>query len=74
MNAPLWTDIHVEKELHFKNYNRSQRVRFTVYVDFESILSLIKGPYPDPKQTYSMQNQKHLYRIIHTLLRIVKMC
>ena len=45
--------------LKFKNYNRSMRVPFIVYADFESFIKPIDTCEPNPKNSYTKQYQKH---------------
>ena len=45
--------------LTFKNYNRSMRVPFIVYADFESFIKPIDTCEPNPKNSYTKQYQKH---------------
>ena len=45
--------------LSFKNYNRSMRVPFIVYADFESFIKPIDTCGPNPKNSYTKQYQKH---------------
>jgi hypothetical protein len=45
--------------LSFKNYNRSMRVPFIVYADFESFIKPIDTCQPDPSMSYTKQYQKH---------------
>jgi hypothetical protein len=45
--------------LHFKNYNRSMRVPFIVYADFESNTNQIDTCQPNPANSYTNQYQKH---------------
>ena len=45
--------------LSFKNYNRSMRVPFIVYADFESFIKPIDTCEPNPKNSYTKQYQKH---------------
>ena len=45
--------------LSFKNYNRSMRVPFIVYADFESFIKPIDNCGPNPKNSYTKQYQKH---------------
>ena len=45
--------------LKFKNYNRSMRVPFVVYADFESFIKPIDTCEPNPKNSYTKQYQKH---------------
>ena len=45
--------------LSFKNYNRSMRVPFIVYADFESFIKQIDTCEPNPKNSYTKQYQKH---------------
>src|SRR6218665_3637489 len=46
--------------LDFKNYNRSLRVPFTVYADFESIIKPIDTCHPDSHESYTNKYQKHI--------------
>ena len=46
-------------KLKFKNYNRSLRVPFIVYADFESFIEPIHTCQPDPSTSYTNQYQKH---------------
>ena len=45
--------------LSFKNYNRSMRVPFIVYADFESFIKPIDTCGPNPENSYTKQYQKH---------------
>ena len=45
--------------LSFKNYNRSMRVPFIVYADFESFIKPIDNCGPNPENSYTKQYQKH---------------
>ena len=45
--------------LSFKNYNRSMRVPFIVYADFESFIKPIDTCGPNPTNSYTKQYQKH---------------
>ncbi len=45
--------------LSFENYNRSMRVPFIVYADFESFIKPIDTCGPNPKNSYTKQYQKH---------------
>jgi len=46
-------------KLIFKNHNRSFRVPFVVYADFESFIEPIHTCQPDPNTSYTKQYQKH---------------
>ena len=45
--------------LNFKNYNRSMRVPFIVYADFESFIEPIDSCKPNPNMSYTNKYQKH---------------
>ena len=45
--------------LSFENYNRSMRVPFIVYADFESFIKPIDTCGPNPENSYTKQYQKH---------------
>ena len=45
--------------LSFENYNRSMRVPFIVYADFESFIKPIDTCEPNPENSYTKQYQKH---------------
>ena len=45
--------------LQFKNYNRSMRVPFIVYADFESFIKPIDSCLPKPGESYTHKYQKH---------------
>ena len=45
--------------LEFKNYNRSEKVPFIVYADFECFIKPIQTCEPNPKSSYTKQYQKH---------------
>ena len=45
--------------LSFKNYNRSMRVPFIIYGDFESFIKPIDTCQPDPRVSYTHKYQKH---------------
>ncbi|XP_065658183.1 uncharacterized protein LOC136082692 [Hydra vulgaris] len=44
----------------FTNYNRSMRVPFVVYADFESIITPINTCTPNPNESYTKQYQRHI--------------
>jgi len=46
-------------KLSFKNYNRSMKVPFVVYADFESFVKPIDTCQPDPSKSYTKPYQKH---------------
>ena len=46
--------------LKFKNYNRSMRVPFIVYADFESFIKPVSTCQPDPYVSYTNKYQKHM--------------
>jgi len=43
----------------FQNYNRSMRVPFVIYADFESFIKPISTCQPDPRKSYTNKYQKH---------------
>nr|XP_047144678.1 uncharacterized protein LOC124818177 [Hydra vulgaris] len=45
--------------IEFTNYNRSMRVPFVVYADFESFITPINTSSPNPNESYTKQYQKH---------------
>ena len=45
--------------IEFKNYNRSVRVPFVIYADFEAITEKIDSCSPNPEESYTEQYQKH---------------
>ncbi|XP_065679086.1 uncharacterized protein LOC136093770 [Hydra vulgaris] len=45
--------------LEFTNYNRSMKVPFVIYADFESFIKLIDTCTPNPDESYTKQYQKH---------------
>ena len=45
--------------ISFSNFNRSMRVPFIVYADFESFIKPIDTCSPNPKSSYTKQYQKH---------------
>ncbi|XP_065681600.1 uncharacterized protein LOC136095231 [Hydra vulgaris] len=47
------------KMIKFKNYNKSMRVPFVVYADFESFIKPINTCSPNPNDFYTKQYQKH---------------
>src|SRR5271169_5740138 len=47
------------KMLKFENYNRSMRVPFIVYADFESFIKPIDSCRPNPGESYTNKYQKH---------------
>ena len=65
-------------KVKFQNYNRSMRVPFVVYADFESFIKPIDTCQPDPRGSYTNKFQKHVlssfcYKIVGpdvNLLRI----
>jgi Rho termination factor, N-terminal domain len=46
-------------KVKFQNYNRSMRVPFVVYADFESFIKPIDTCQPDPSKPYTNKFQKH---------------
>jgi len=44
-----------ETILTFRNHDRSMRVPFVVYADFESLIIPIDTGQPDPSKSYTMQ-------------------
>ena len=54
--------IELPKEgtmLKFKNYDRSEKVPFLVYADFECRIEPIQSCEPNPESSYTKQYQKH---------------
>ena len=47
--------------LYFKNTNRKKRVPFKIYADFESVIKHINSSQPNPSESYTNQNQKHIH-------------
>ena len=45
--------------LKFKNFNRSMRVLFVIYADFECYTEKIKTCYPDESRSFTNQYQHH---------------
>ena len=55
--------IELPKEgskIAFKNHNRSLRVPFIVYADFESFTPQLSTCQPNPEKSYTKQYQKHI--------------
>ena len=46
--------------IYFKNHNRSMRVQFIVYPDFESFTPQLSTCQPNPEKSYTTQYQKHI--------------
>ncbi|XP_065667943.1 uncharacterized protein LOC136088191 [Hydra vulgaris] len=46
--------------MQFTNHNRSMRVPFVVYADFESFIKPISTCEPNPNEPYTKQYQKHI--------------
>ena len=46
--------------LWFQNHNRSMRVPFIVYADFESFTPQLSTCQPNPDKSYTKQYQKHI--------------
>ncbi|XP_065667920.1 uncharacterized protein LOC136088173 [Hydra vulgaris] len=46
--------------MQFTNHNRSMRVPFVVYADFESFIKSISTCEPNPNESYTKQYQKHI--------------
>ena len=46
-------------KISFKNHNRSMRVPFIVYADFESFIPQLSTCQPNTDKNYSKQYQKH---------------
>lgn len=46
--------------LSFKNYNRSMRVPFIAYADFESFIKQIDTCQPSPSESYTNKFEKHI--------------
>ena len=47
-------------KISFKNHNRSMRVPFIVYADFESFTPQLSTGQPNPDKSYSNRYQKHI--------------
>ena len=47
-------------KIYFKNHNRSLRVPFIVYADFESFTSQLSTCPPNPQKIYTNQYQNHI--------------
>src|SRR2546425_3192373 len=59
-NKPVRIDLPVkEPTLKFKHVERSLRVPFVVYCDFESILKPVERCQPNPTTSYTLQYQHH---------------
>ena len=50
-----------ESVLHFKNYNRSMRVPFVIYADFESCIVPVDTCQPNPNKSYTNKIQKNTF-------------
>ncbi|XP_065658700.1 uncharacterized protein LOC136083224 [Hydra vulgaris] len=46
--------------MQFTNHNKSMRVPFVVYADFESFIKQIETCEPNPNESYTKQYQKHI--------------
>ena len=46
--------------VEFKNHNRSMKVPFVVYADFECFIKPISGAEPDAKKSFTNQISKHV--------------
>ena len=46
-------------KIYLKNHNRSIRVPFIVYADFESFMPQLSACQPNPDKSYTKQYQKH---------------
>ncbi|XP_065684304.1 uncharacterized protein LOC136096687 [Hydra vulgaris] len=56
-----WLRIELPKPntmIEFKNYNKSMRVPFVIYADFESFIKPIDTCTPNPDESYTKQYQK----------------
>ena len=49
-----------ETKLNFKNHNRSMRVPFIVYADFESFTPQLSTCQPNPENSFTIKYQKHI--------------
>ena len=49
-----------ESKISFKNHNRSMRVPFVVYADFESFTPQLSTCQPNSDKSYTNQYQKHI--------------
>ena len=49
-------------KISFKNHNRSMRVPFIVYTDFESFTPQLSTCQPNPDKSYTKRYQKHTHR------------
>ena len=47
------------KKIYFKNHDRSMRVPFKVYADFESFIPQLSRCQPNPDNSYTKRYQKH---------------
>ena len=60
MNSPIRIEMPKENtHVEFKNFNRSMRVPFVIYADFECITRKVDTCPPDPTNSYTMKYQKH---------------
>ena len=64
-NCELYEAIKIEfpeegSKMSFKNHNRSVRVPFIVYADFESFAPQLSTCQPNPVKSYTNQYQKHI--------------
>ena len=48
-------------KISFKNHNKSMRVPFIVYADFESFIPQLSTCQPNPEKSYTKQYQKHIH-------------
>ena len=49
-------------KISFKNHNRSLRVSFIVYADFESFTPQLSTCQPNPEKSHTKQYQRHIQR------------
>ena len=60
--SPKAIEIELPKEgtkIYFKNHDRSRRVSFIVYADFESFTSQLSTCQPNPDKSHTKRYQKH---------------
>ena len=52
--------LEEESKISFKNHNKSMRVPFIVYADFESFTPQLSTCQPNTEKSYTNQYQKHI--------------
>ena len=58
-NEAVNIEMPEDSTIKFQNFNRSMRVPFIVYADFESLIKPIKSFVLNPEKSYTKKYQEH---------------